>query len=237
MNKTSWHVLLGFGAAVAVATACTVSSGGGADDDDQTTTRGGPTGSGGSGGSGGDDSTTTTTTTSATTGAGGAAGETGETTSAGGTGGTGGSGGGEIECLEEDDPTGEPAPTENLDQDPDANSCCVLCAAENCAAGMAACYAIDPENICGVANGEMQVIQECMIDNDALPGLDPGDSDLEECFGAAVEEASSVLCFGGTVSGATNDLATCLHGDNDGVGGCFDECYTDFDDGECTYRD
>jgi hypothetical protein len=233
MDKTSWHMLLGFGAAAAVAAACTVGSGGGSvDDDDQSTTRGGPTGAtGGSGGDGGSDTTTEGSTTGGTTDSGGAGGDNGETTTTGGTGG----GADDLECLEEDDPTGEPAPTENLD--PDENSCCTLCAAENCASALAACYAIEPENICGVENGEMQVIQDCMIETGALPGLAEGDSDLENCYGVAVEEASSVLCFGGTVSGATNDLATCLHGDNDGLGGCFEECYTDFDDGECVYRD
>jgi hypothetical protein len=236
MNKTSWQMLLAFGSAATMAAACTFSSGGGSgDDDDRVTSGGTPTsGSGGSSGDGGSGTTTEGSTTGSTTGSGGAAGETGETGGTGGTGGTAGT----IECLETEDPTGTPAATDNLDPDPSANSCCTLCAAQNCGAELGACYASNPENVCGAEDGEMGVIQGCMIENEALPGLAEGDSDLENCYGAAVEDASSVLCEGaGTVSGTTNELATCLHGDDDGLGGCFEECYTDFDDDDCTYRD
>lgn len=237
MNKTSWHMLLAFGSAAALAAACTVSSGGGSDNNDHTTDRSDSTssttsssaGTGGSDGTGGSESSTT-----ASTDAGGAAGESGESTS-GETGGTGGTGSSpELECLEVDDPTGEPAACENLD--PEENSCCTRCAAVNCCDALGACYATDPENVCGTMGGEIQVIQECMLDIVGLPGLGSG-SDFEGCVGEAVDKASSPLCGLSTISATTNDLAVCLHGDENGLDGCFEECFNpDFDDADCVYE-
>jgi hypothetical protein len=133
-----------------------------------------------------------------------------------------------------DDPSGDPAPTENLD--PDANSCCILCAAQNCPDQVADCYATGPENICGVKNGEIQLIQDCMLENEGLPGFGD-DSDFIGCVAEAANGASGPLCGLGTISGTTNDFAVCLHGDESGVGGCFEECFTDFVDDACVYRD
>ena len=74
-----------------------------------------------------------------------------------------------------------------------------------------------------------------MQEIEGLPGLGEG-SDFEGCVGQAVQDASSPLCELGTISGATNDLAVCLHGDENGLDGCFEECFNaDFDDADCTY--
>jgi hypothetical protein len=72
-----------------------------------------------------------------------------------------------------------------------------------------------------------------MIEDGAVPGTDD-DSDFMACINSASESVSAPVCDLSTISGPTNELATCIHGDEDGLGGCFLECLTDFD-GECTY--
>ncbi len=239
MTMTSWQKLLGLGAAsVLVAAACTVSSG--TDDDDgmvTTGTTGGSGGtsssSGGSGGSGGSDSS------------GGSAGESGSTstTSSNSTSTTSGGTGGsmpDLECLDTDsgEITGDPASC-NLDESQDPN-CCSKCIAANCCDAYANCFADNPYNICGGStdeNSEILTFQNCMLDVEggAAPGIYDG-SDFEFCIGETTDQISSGVCGLGTISGPMNELATCMHGDELGEGGCFAECLSaDFDETTCTY--
>lgn len=236
MTTTSWHKLFGLGASVAlVAVACTVSSGSDDDDDGVTTGIGGSGGSdaGGSGGtdatggtdasggSAGDPSTTTTTTT---------------TTSTTGSGGSGGSPE-MVECLMEDDGAipGTPA---SCDIDEENDPCCTRCVKTNCCDGYGDCFASEP-NICGGStdeNSEIMAFINCMlaIEDGATPGMDDG-SDLETCMAQAIEEVSWI-CDAAAPSGPTNELATCMHGDMDGLGGCFFECLdSNFEEDECVY--
>jgi hypothetical protein len=241
MTSTSWHRLLGFSAGTVLVAACTFSSGGDDDDGAPTTgvggisgnttsggtggTGGGTGGTGGTGGSAGDGgsggATTTSTTTTNTTGS--------------ATGGTGGSD--EVECLDNGDVPGDPAPTPGDDE-----ACCWKCAASVCYNdGYADCFATTP-NICGGtvegdgSDSEILTLINCMrdIEGGAAPGTGV-DSDFDICIGEAAIVASDV-CGNGSISGPTNELAPCLAGDEDGLDGCFEECFNaEFDEAECLY--
>ena len=243
MTSTSWQRLLGFSAGTVLVAACAFSSGSDDDDGRITTGAGGIGGStsggtggtsdtggtGGSAGEGGSGGTTTTSTTNTTS-------TTGSAT--GGTGGT--SGNDEVECLDggDGDVPGEPA-SEDVDDD---DACCWKCAASVCYdKGYAECFASEP-NICGGSVGgdgsdsEILTLIDCMrsIDGGALPGTDV-DSDFDICIGEATTVSSDV-CGKGTISGPTNELALCLAGDQDGLDGCFEECFNaEFDEDECLY--
>jgi hypothetical protein len=242
MTTTSWQKLLGYGACVAFfAAACTVSSG---DDDDQVTTGiGGSGGSGGTvgdGGSGGTSPTTSNTTTGNTT----TGNTTSNTTTSGtttGGGGSGGSGGAEVDCL--DDASGE-IPGEVATCEPQTDNCCARCMAANCCEEYSECFAFDPYNICGGSSDEDSEITafiNCMLaigvdEGGATPGIDEG-SDFEICMAEAAAYVSDPVCNSFTISGPTNELGVCLHGDEDGLDGCFNECLNvDFDEDSCTYE-
>lgn len=241
MTTTSWQKLFGLGTAVAlVAAACTVSSG--SDDDDGQVTTGTTTGnSGGTSAAGGTSATGGSGGTDASGGTGGSAGEASSTTTTSST--TGGSGGEppEVDCLDSasGDVPGDPA---SCEVDADA-SCCTKCVAANCCDSYADCFATDPLNICGGATddeSEIFAFINCMVDIDggATPAsFDDEDSDFQNCIAQATQDVSAVVCGNGTISGPTNELATCMHGDLDNpdeMPGCFLECLTDFD-GECAY--
>ena len=190
-----------------------------------TTTGGGSGGStttgGGSGGLGGSGDTTTT--------GGGSGGSGGSTTTGGGSGGTG-----SVECLRDEDASGYPATCETTE----ADSCCTRCVAAKCCEAFSECYATYPENICGGSgsdDSEMRALVECMvnIEDGSSPGLEEG-ADFDNCILEARDTVSDPICGNGSVSGPTNELAVCIHGDQDGLDGCFVECFTDFQD-ECTY--
>lgn len=243
MTTTSWQRLLGYGACAALfAAACTVSSGSG-DDDEVTTGIGGTHSDGGNGGS----TTTGTPTTSAggMGGSGGSAGDTTTTSSSGGSGGStttgGGSGGEPVDCL--DDVDGE-LPGEVVSCETQVDNCCSRCMAVNCCEEYSECFAINPYNICGGSSdedSEIAVFIDCMLgvgvgDGGPAPGLEEG-GDFDTCMAKATEEVSGPYCDNGTISGPTNELGVCLHGDEDGIGGCFEECLNpDFDEAECTYE-
>lgn len=235
MTTTSWQKLFGLGTAVAlVAAACTVSSG--SDDDDGQVTTGTTSNSGGTSADGGTGGTDATGGTAGNGGTGGSAGETTTTSTTTST--TGGSGGEppEVDCLDTDSDTvpGDPAVCE-VD---DSTNCCTKCVAANCCEAYSNCFASDPFNICGGAtddDSEIFAFINCMVDIDG--GATPGtgeDSDFERCIADATENVSAPVCGNGTISGPTNELATCIHGDADRFDGCFLECLTDFT-GECAY--
>ena len=221
------------------AAACSVSSGD--PDDDEVTT--GIGGTGGDGGSGGTSPSTTTGTQTTTTGV--QTTTTGmqtTTTGGGGSGGSGGSGGDDVECLddEEGEIHGEPATCE-----PQVDNCCARCMAANCCEEYSECFAFDPFNICGGANDEESEIIafiNCMLEigvdeGGSTPGTEEG-SDFENCMAEATNNVSDPICNSGTISGPTNALGVCLHGDEDGLGGCFNECLnSDFDEDSCTYEE
>lgn len=187
---------------------------------------GGQSGAGDSGGSGGAGGTSSD---GGTSGTGGTSSD-GGTSSNGGSAGNGGGSG--VECLLQGEPTGQEASCQGLD--PDANSCCTLCAAANCCDEWAACYAFLPSNICAAPDGgEIEAIQSCMIASDALPGTGSG-SDLASCVAEAASEVSESVCGSSSISLEASRLAQCLHGD-DGLGGCFEECFTDLAQQDCKY--
>lgn len=182
--------------------------------------------------------TASSSSSSSTTGAGGVGG----LNTSGGAGGasteststsTSGAGAG-IDCLTADDGgiVGTPASCDFVD---DSYDCCTRCVTQRCCEEFGACFASAPYNVCGGAAdsyGEFAAIQECMIyipDGGAVP------SDLESCVGEAVEQVSGPFCDLGAISGPTNDLAACIRGDQDGLGGCFEECFTPFDESECLF--
>lgn len=237
MTMTSWQKLFGFGACMALfAAACTVSSGDGDEDDEVTTGIGGSGGSGGSGGTAGDGGSGGTSTTNTSTATVTNTATTTSTTTGGG--GTGGSEPDPVDCL---DGAGGGVPGDVATCEPtDNDSCCTKCVAANCCESYSECFASDPYNICGGSgqanDSEIDAFITCMIgvEDGAIPGLDEG-SDFENCIAEVTSEVSAAQCGNGTISGPTNELAVCIHGDDDGLDGCFLECLTDFDETECTY--
>jgi hypothetical protein len=74
-------------------------------------------------------------------------------------------------------------------------------------------------------DSEVNCIIDCMVTLD----------DLDACVGQCVASISSPVCSAGTISGATNELVGCVAGDADGLGGCYEECFTEFDEDSCLY--
>jgi hypothetical protein len=80
----------------------------------------------------------------------------------------------------------------------------------------------------------MAALIECMHELEATPGT-TGTSDLNYCAAVAVQEASLPLCGRSIFSSAALQLTFCLHGDASGLGGCFEECFSDFEEAACAY--
>lgn len=137
---------------------------------------------------------------------------------------------GGLDCLTEGGPVGIPrscAPTVD-------DSCCKRCAAARCCELFGDCFATDPYNVCGAL--EYNHFHACMYDRlSPTPGLDPED-DFGECMVQAVEQGSAPFCGGSEPTHTFLELELCLHGDEQGEGGCFDECYDPyFDQSACSY--
>jgi hypothetical protein len=109
------------------------------------------------------------------------------------------------------------------------DTCCERCTLTNCCEEYAQCYAEQPYHVCAgdeqSYNSEVNCIIDCMI----------VEEDLELCAGQCATQISGPICGLSTISGATNEIVSCIAGDENNLNGCFEECFTDFEEDSCLY--